>query len=111
MKKKVIILIILIVLGFGIYKIAPVFKNKKNSSNKEYTEVDKYVDEKINGMSLREKIAQMLILYYYSDTVSDSLTSTVKEVKPGGFILFGENISTYSNTVNFVKTLQKNSDK
>lgn len=110
MKKKVIVLIILILFGFGIYKIVPVFKNKNVSSKKEYTEVDKYVDEKINGMSLREKIAQMLILYYYSDTVSDSLTSTLKEVKPGGFILFGENISTYSNTVNFVKTLQKNSD-
>ena len=110
MKKKILILIILVFLGFGIYKIVPSFKSKEPTKNKEYTEVEKYVEDKISKMTLREKIAQMLILYYYSDTVSDSLETTLKEVKPGGFILFGENISTYDKTVTFVKTLQKYSD-
>lgn len=46
-------------------------------------------------MTLDEKIAQMLIVYYTGNSYDDILQKTIKEVKPGGFILMNENITTY----------------
>ena len=44
-------------------------------------------------MTLEEKIGQMLIIFYRSDTYDSTLDSSLKTVKPGGFILFKENFS------------------
>ena len=39
-------------------------------------------------MTLDEKIDQMLVIYYTSVAYKDALDSAIKNVKPGGFILF-----------------------
>lgn len=71
-------------------------------------------EEKINtlmcNMSLEEKIAQMLIISYDGDTADETLTAEISSVKPGGFILFDKNITTYENTKKLVNTLQSLSD-
>lgn len=64
----------------------------------------------MSKMTLEQKIAQMLILYSTSDTVSDDFKNTLKIYNPGGFILMKENITTFDKTKKFVDDLQKNSD-
>ncbi len=71
--------------------------------------LDEKIEQQLKNMTVEEKIAQMLIVYYTGDTADDTLLNVVKEVKPGGFILSGSNITTYGGTVDFVQALQNNS--
>ena len=72
--------------------------------------IDEKVEYRMKHMTLDEKIAQMLVLYYMSDAVDSNLESVLEEVKPGGFILMKENITTYNQTKKFVDDITKNSE-
>jgi len=72
--------------------------------------VEEKVKYRMKNMTLDEKIAQMLVVYYTNDTVDSNLESILQEVKPGGFILMKENITTYNQTKQFVDDLTKNSE-
>lgn len=67
------------------------------------------VDKTMKGMSLDEKISQMLILFYNNDAVDDTLMDTIKTYSPGGFILMKDNITTYDKTLKFVNDIRENS--
>lgn len=60
----------------------------------------------ISNMTIEEKIGQMLIITYPECTADEDLLNLISTVKPGGFILMSENISSFDNTKNFVDTLQ-----
>jgi len=121
-KKKYIILICIILL-FIILFVSSLFWNKDNNvenvdiknevvENKE--EVKKTdeelllekVDKKLSEMTLREKIGQMLIIAYYDTNYTNELDTLLKEVKPGGFILFEKNVTNYENTVNYISKIK-----
>jgi len=75
------------------------------------TEEDKVdIDEMINNMTLDEKIGQMMIIYYKKGEVDSTLKSSLYNVKPGGFILFGENMTSYEKSLEMIKTI-KSSNK
>lgn len=82
--------------------------------NKESGVVDaditKKAKEVLSGLSLDEKIAQMLVIYYGGTSYDSTLSSTIKEVKPGGFILTSPNMTTYDNVLSMVKGMQGDSD-
>ena len=61
-------------------------------------------------LSLEEKIAQMLIIYHPSNEYDEKIKSIIKELKPGGFILMNNNISTYDKTLNLVTSMQNDSE-
>ena len=105
MKKKLFFIFISLIVFSG----CNINNNLKNINDNALT-IEEKVNVKVQEMSLEEKIAQMLILYYYSPECDNNLQDIVKNVKPGGFILFNENISSYEGTLNFVKTLQSNSE-
>lgn len=69
-----------------------------------------YIDKMINEMTIEEKIAQMLIIEYPSNNIDNKLKKLLKEVKPGGFIITKENITTYDKTKQFIDYLKNNSD-
>ncbi len=71
--------------------------------------VDEKVEKALSEMTLKEKIGQMIIIEYRKPYDS-KLEKTLKTVKPGGFILFKENFTTYSATLNFVKKVKATSD-
>ena len=105
MKKVLLILFItalcmLIVAGYLVYK----------NYNFENLTIEEKVEKKLKDMTLKEKIAQMLIVYYTSDTVGDDLIETLNKNAFGGIILMGDNITTYDKTKKFVNDLQENSD-
>jgi beta-N-acetylhexosaminidase len=70
---------------------------------------DEY-DLQLEKMTIEEKIGQMLIIADRKEKVDDELLKKLKTVKPGGFILFSENITTYSATKNFVKKVKGSSE-
>ena len=72
--------------------------------------IEEKVEYRISEMTIEEKIAQMMIVYYTGDSVDDTLLSVIRSVKPGGFILTADNITTYEKTKSFVQSLQENSE-
>ena len=106
MKKKFIILFIFII------TILTGCSNNKKVSNKDFEKlsIEEKVNYKMDNLSIDEKIAQMLIVYYIGDEYDENLRNIIKEVKPGGFILMSDNITTYDRTLNFVKGMQNDSD-
>lgn len=70
----------------------------------------KRVTDTLNNMTLDEKIGQMLMVFYRVPYADDTLRKTLSEVKPGGFILFKENITTYEDTLSLIKEIKDSSD-
>lgn len=99
--KKIVIFLIIIAIVFPFLKIEKItFSNSTEDS----------IDAILKNMSLEEKIGQMIIMSYRNPTVDSTLENTLKTVKPGGFILFKENITTYKNTLQFIKKIKESSD-
>ena len=98
------LLISLISISSGVFLIL-----KPKKSFEEMT-VDEKVEYRMKHMTFDEKIAQMLVVYYTSDIVDSNLETILQEVKPGGFILMKENITTYDQTKKFVDDVTKNSE-
>lgn len=107
MKKAIILLIIILLIITFIKTI-----NKTNDTSKEVinTFEGEEKDNKIDEMSLEEKIGQLLIISYRKDDIKEKLPTILEEVKPGGFILFSENITTYDDTINLIKSIKNSND-
>ena len=104
MKKLLFIILTITILGTSYY-----FLSQKKPKQAASNSIEEKIKKQLKKMTLDEKIAQMLIIYYSSTTYDEILEQTIKEVKPGGFILMNDNISTYQNTLNLVKSMQKDS--
>lgn len=88
-------------------------ENNNESSietEEELDDIEKRVNDALENMTLEEKIGQMMIVYYTSSTMDNTLKSALTDVKPGGFILFKDNITTYENTLKFIKDIKSTSD-
>lgn len=66
--------------------------------------------KKIKDMTLREKIGQMLMVYYNSDEEDDDLIESLKENQPGSFIVTGDNLTEYNKIKKFISSLNKYSN-
>ncbi len=97
MKKYFIFLLALLIVITGC--------NQKEEK-KELSEIDKKVEDTLKNMTLDEKIGQMMIVFYMKDTVDNTLISALKDVQPGGFILFKDNITTYERTLDYIKKVK-----
>ena len=102
--KKIVIFLIIIAIIF------PFLKIKKIAFNYYSKDAESSIDIILRNMSLEEKIGQMIIMSYRNSTVDSTLENTLKTVKPGGFILFKENITTYENTLQFVKKIKESNN-
>lgn len=72
------------------------------SSNKETDEIS----EKISKMSLDEKIGQMLMVGIDGTEVDDDFKEFAEEYKFGTVILFGKNITSAEQLVNFTNSIK-----
>lgn len=64
-------------------------------------------DKTVEDMTLREKIGQMLMVYYNGDELDDYLINSLKENQPGGFIVSGANLTTYDKTKKLITGLNR----
>lgn len=111
MKKKILIVVsVLLLLGLVVCIIYSFNRPSTLPDKEKNLTIDEQVSKTISKMSIDEKIAQMLVLYYTKDTVDSNLEDIVTNVKPGGFILMKENITTFDKTRNFVSKLQELSE-
>lgn len=110
MKKKSILLLILVLFLVGCSKSEEEKKPNPNVNNIDKDEIDLRIDEMMSNMTTDEKIAQMMIVYYRNSYMDNTLKKTLEEVKPGGFILFNENITTYENTLKLIKEIKKSNE-
>ena len=98
MKNKIIIftLIALILVGCT--------TNKKEQ--KELTIKDR-VEETLSKMTIDEKIGQMITIYYSAPSMDQTLKKAIEEVRPGGFILFSENMTSFDGTLRLIKDIKE----
>ncbi|MBO8434041.1 MAG: glycoside hydrolase family 3 [Tyzzerella sp.] len=72
-----------------------------------------YINEFMSDMTLEEKAGQMIMVAFRSDSngnpvtaVNDEIVEAIQYIKPGGVILFGENIDTENQTIEYIENLQ-----
>lgn len=83
--------------------------NKKVVSNSNTTKpltTSQKVDSKLKQMTLDEKIGQMLIITFTGTSMNTNLKNDLTKYKPGGVILFANNLSNYNTSINLVKNIQ-----
>ncbi len=107
MKKKIGILLLIILVVMAGVSFFVFRKNEKVSF--EDMSIEEKVEYQMNQMTLEQKIAQMLVVYYSNDVVDDNLKNLLQTNNFGGFILTKPNITTYEKTKQFVEDLQANS--
>jgi beta-N-acetylhexosaminidase len=98
MKSKILIFLVLVLVLVGC--------NEKKEEKKEKDGIDSRVEEVLNNMTLEEKIGQMIIISYRAPSMDSTLKKAIEEVKPGGFILFAENMSSYDGTLKMIKEIK-----
>ena len=86
------------------------FEEQEKEQEEEKRKQEQEILDKINNMTLEEKIGQMLIIAYRKSDIEEILPQLLEDTKAGGFILFSENITTYEETLNLVKNI-KNSNE
>ena len=72
--------------------------------------VDKKIDDILSNMTIEEKIGQMLVIYDTKSKVDDELKEFISDIKPGGFIINQNNITTYEKSKKYISDFQKNSE-
>lgn len=97
---KIIKKIVLVVIILGLVLTLFFSLNKKILVNKK-----RNIEIEVSSLTLREKIGQMLVGYYYSDKVDKELIESLKKNQPGGFILVKSNFTTYDKSVKFIEDL------
>lgn len=105
MKKFLVISILLSITLTGFY-----FFKKNNNVGEKKMPTSERVKNLIENLTLEEKIGQMLIVSYSSSYVDEDLKNAIINNKPGGFILFSENITNFENTKKFIDEIKSFSD-
>ncbi len=109
-KGIVIFLIILIILAGGFLGYLVITDgNISDFSNIGSGKIENKVEKTLKGLTLEEKIGQMLIISYRSGEIDNTLKNALYNNKPGGFILFSENFTRYDNTINLIKAIKESS--
>ena len=103
MKNKILIILFAFLLLVGCNST----KEENKEKSKDMDDIDKRVQEQLDSMTLDEKIGQMITISYRKETMDSTLKSAIEEVKPGGFILFAENMSSYDGTIKLVKEIKE----
>ena len=91
--------------------------NTNDNTEKISNEIkSEYISKLIADMTIEEKVGQMFMLAWRKDdkgnnitSINDDIISDINYIKPGGVILFGENIDTEEQTKEFIESLQEQS--
>ncbi|MBQ8992207.1 glycoside hydrolase family 3 [Candidatus Saccharibacteria bacterium] len=108
MRKFLVGLLVLAIVGGGaaIWILKPwEGKMREEQPAASEPEVDK-IKEKLDKMTLDEKIAQMIIPQAPRATLSETTTEKLETAPYGGYILMGDNYRTLAKTREFVQKLQ-----
>lgn len=85
--------------------------NKPNNSDIENIDhndvsIDE-IDKRIKGMSLEEKIGQLIIVGFEGKDINEEIINFIEDLKIGGFILFSRNIDNETQTLKLLNDLKE----
>lgn len=80
--------------------------NGNDPAPRELTPEEK-AENRLKEMTIEEKIGQMLIIFYSSTAVDETLTGVIEDIQPGGFIIFDHNIDNKAQLIEFTGALQE----
>ena len=107
----ILLLLILFLITFLVYtsnnKAENTIQDETDSNQKK---IEEQIESLMEQMSLEEKIAQMLILTNANTSVDETLKETLSKIKPGGFIIMKDNITTFDQTKEYIADLKKYSE-
>ncbi|PQP81467.1 beta-N-acetylhexosaminidase [Paenibacillus sp. PCH8] len=65
------------------------------------------VQEQLNGLTLEEKIGQMILAGVQGTTLDDQAKQMITDQKVGGIIFYANNVTTLEGTAKFVQSIKK----
>lgn len=85
-------------------------KENINGTDEIMREEKEPIDDKINSMTLDEKIGQMIITGFNGSEYNDNMDRLINEYKVGGVILFARNIEDSNQMIDLTRALQENNN-
>lgn len=85
-------------------------KENINGTDEIMREEKEPIDDKINSMTLDEKIGQMIITGFNGSEYNDDMDRLINEYKVGGVILFARNIEDSNQMIDLTRALQENNN-
>ena len=85
-------------------------KENINGTDEIMREEKEPIDDKINSMTLDEKIGQMIITGFNGSEYNDDMDRLINEYKVGGVILFARNIEDSNQMIELTRALQENNN-
>lgn len=85
-------------------------KENINGTDENMREEKEPIDDKINSMTLDEKIGQMIITGFNGSEYNDDMDRLINEYKVGGVILFARNIEDSNQMIDLTRALQENNN-
>lgn len=85
-------------------------KENINGTDEIMREEKEPIDDKINSMTLDEKIGQMIITGFDGSEYNDDMDRLINEYKVGGVILFARNIEDSNQMIELTRALQENNN-
>lgn len=85
-------------------------KENINGTDEIMREEKEPIDDKINSMTLDEKIGQMIITGFNGSEYNDDMDRLINEYKVGGVILFARNIEDSNQMIDLTRVLQENNN-
>ncbi|MCF6408133.1 beta-N-acetylhexosaminidase [Alkalihalobacillus sp. EGI L200015] len=77
----------------------------------EELDVNRTVNDRLNEMTLNEKIGQMIIAGFSGTGYNDEINDLLQQYKIGGFIFYQENMTTPQQTVELLNTIKELNDR
>ncbi len=71
---------------------------------------EELLKQKVSQMNLDDKIGQLFMISVTNTKMTDALKTKLSTLKPGGVILFKDNITTYADTSKLIQDMQAVSD-
>ncbi len=84
----------------------PAHAQLDSTKEEELPDVDMEIADIIGAMSLEQKVGQMFLVGFQGTEISEGAGQMIREVKPGGIILFGRNIKTARQTARLINHSQ-----
>lgn len=103
-----IVLVIVVVVGlvWNSHKTEELAPEDTLDKGEEILTIDEKAIKQLKSMSLDEKIGQLFMISIPNTKMNDSLRQEITTFKPGGVILFKNNIERFSDTAKLISDLQ-----
>lgn len=88
---------------FTLFLILFITLGCSKKTNEEY--ITEEVNLQLGQMTLRQKIAQMLIVYNKTKDIDEEYLKEIEEHQIGGFIIFDDNIKNFEETKKFIHSI------